>query len=239
MTMKNNLDDEIGVLFDEYNRSFEKLKVLQRDLMPRSLHLFNIRIRLALDVIIDFKGEISLTKSKEVRDTYILIIRLMESWNAYEALFHYAKDINKCSNPNGGIYRAYSQMFLMEIGTLSIFRNNLEELRLKYLTEKNFKKDFVQLINRIQEDDRIKSRLSSDCKVIMNFFEGGKDISGIEIIALIYAERNMYYHNGETAKMGMNYRNRQFLIRSLTNSFHKHMLILAKSIIDIEYNKNV
>lgn len=239
MTMKNNLDDEIGILFDEYNRSFEKLKVLQRDLMPRSLHLFNIRIRLALDVIIDFKGEISLTKSKEVRDTYILIIRLMESWNAYEALFHYAKDINKCSNPNGGIYRAYSQMFLMEIGTLSIFRNNLEELRLKYSTEKNFKKDFVQLINRIQEDDRIKPRLSSDCKVIMNFFEGGKDISGIEIIALIYAERNMYYHNGETAKMGMNYGNRQFLIRSLTTSFYKHMLILAKSIIDIEYNENV
>ena len=237
--MKNNLDDEIGILFDEYNRSFEKLKVLQRDLMPRSLHLFNIRIRLALDVIIDFKGEISLTKSKEVRDTYILIIRLMESWNAYEALFHYAKDINKCSNPNGGIYRAYSQMFLMEIGTLSIFRNNLEELRLKYSTEKNFKKDFVQLINRIQEDDRIKPRLSSDCKVIMNFFEGGKDISGIEIIALIYAERNMYYHNGETAKMGMNYGNRQFLIRSLTTSFYKHMLILAKSIIDIEYNENV
>ncbi len=239
MTMKNNLDDEIGILFEEYNRSFEKLKVLQRDLMPRSLHLFNIRIRLALDVIIDFKGEISLTKSKEVRDTYILIIRLMESWNAYEALFHYAKDINKCSNPNGGIYKAYSQMFLMEIGTLSIFRNNLEELRLKYSTENSFKNNFVQLINRIQEDDRIKPRLSSDCKVIMDFFEGGKEISGIEIIALIYAERNMYYHNGETAKMGMNYGNRQFLIRSLTTSFYKHMLILAKSIIDIEYNENV
>jgi hypothetical protein len=237
--MKNNLDDEIGILFEEYNRSFEKLKVLQRDLMPRSLHLFNIRIRLALDVIIDFKGEISLTKSKEVRDTYILIIRLMESWNAYEALFHYAKDINKCSNPNGGIYKAYSQMFLMEIGTLSIFRNNLEELRLKYSTENSFKNNFVQLINRIQEDDRIKPRLSSDCKVIMDFFEGGKEISGIEIIALIYAERNMYYHNGETAKMGMNYGNRQFLIRSLTTSFYKHMLILAKSIIDIEYNENV
>ncbi len=239
MTMKNNLDDEIGILFEEYNRSFEKLKVLQRDLMPRSLHLFNIRIRLALDVIIDFKGEISLTKSKVVRDTYILIMRLMESWNAYEALFHYAKDINKCSNPNGGIYKAYSQMFLMEIGTLSIFRNNLEELRLKYSTENSFKNNFVQLINRIQEDDRIKPRLSSDCKVIMDFFEGGKEISGIEIIALIYAERNMYYHNGETAKMGMNYGNRQFLIRSLTTSFYKHMLILAKSIIDIEYNENV
>jgi hypothetical protein len=163
----------------------------------------------------------------------------MESWNAYEALFHYAKDINKCSNPNGGIYKAYSQMFLMEIGTLSIFRNNLEELRLKYSTENSFKNNFVQLINRIQEDDRIKPRLSSDCKVIMDFFEGGKEISGIEIIALIYAERNMYYHNGETAKMGMNYGNRQFLIRSLTTSFYKHMLILAKSIIDIEYNENV
>jgi hypothetical protein len=237
--MKNKLDDEIRILFDEYNRSFEKLKVLKGDLLPRSLNLFNIRIRLALDIIIDFNGEISLTKSKEVRDTYVLIIRLMESWNAYEALFHFAKDIKKCANPNGGIYKAYSQIFLMEIGTLAILRNSLDELKLKYLAEKNFRYDFVQLIDRIQLNPGIRSKLSGDCKAIIEYFKGEKNISGIEMIALIYAERNMYYHNGETAKMGMNYGNRQFLIRSLTTSFYKHMLLLAKSIIDKEYDDSV
>lgn len=47
----------------------------------------------------------------------------------------------------------------------------------------------------------------------------------------------MYYHNGETAKMGMRYGNRQFLIGSLITGFYKHVLLLVTKIIDKEYDE--
>lgn len=232
------MDNEFLNLFGKYNQSFERLKDLLQDEIPRSLRLFNIRLRLAIDIYIDFKGEISLTKSKEVRDTYVLLIKLMESWNAYEALFHYVKGTKKYANAKESVYKAYSQTFLTEVGSLTSLKDTLDQLKTKYTTNKNFKSDFEKLVKRIEDDDRIRSNLTESCKNIIEYFEGNKNISGIEIIALIYAERNMYYHNGETAKMGMRYGNRQFLIKNLTTSFYKHILLLATTIIDKEYDEN-
>lgn len=232
------MDKVILNLFENYNKSFEKLKDLLQDELPRSLRLFNIRLRLAIDIQIDFKGEISLTKSDVVRKTYVLLIKLMEIWNAYEALFHYAKHTKKYINAKESAYKAYSQTFLNEVGSLKILKNTLDELKGKYDSNKNFKSDFKQLIKRIEDDDRIRPNLTESCKSIVEYFEGNKTISGIEMIALIYAERNMYYHNGETAKMGMRYGNRQFLILTLTTGFYEHILLLAKAILDKEYDEN-
>ncbi len=232
------MDSDILNLFEKYNKSFEKLKDLLQDKLPRSLRLFNIRLRLAIDIQIDFKGEISLTKSEEVKETYILLIKLMEIWNAYEALFHFAKDTKKYVNAKESVYKAYSQTFLNEVGSLQILKDTLDELKNRYNSDKNFNSDFKQLINRIEVDERIRQNLSESCKSIVEYFEGKKTISGIEIVALIYAERNMYYHNGESARMGMRYGNRQFLIRTLTTCFCKHILLLVTKIIDKKYEEN-
>lgn len=232
------MDKELTNLFHNFIQSFERLKYLLQDDLPRSLRLFNIRLRLAIDIQIDFKGEISLTKTKEVRDTYVLLIKLMESWNAYEALFHYVKETNKYANTRESIYKTYSQTFLTEVGSLSILKETLDTLKTKYNNENDFKTDFIQLIKRIENDGRIRPKLTESCKNIIEYFEGNKNISGIEIIALIYAERNMYYHNGETAKMGMKYSNRQHLIKSLTMCFYKHILLLTTKILEKEYDDN-
>lgn len=231
------MNSDLAILFQSYNHSFDKLKDILQDELPRSLRLFNIRLRLAIDIQIDFKGEISLTKTKEVRDTYVLIIKLMESWNAYEALFHYVKETNKYANARESIYKTYSQTLLNEAGSLPVLKATLDSLKSKYNTENNFKTDFIQLIKKIEDDDRIRPNLTENCKNIIEYFERNKNISGIEIIALIYAERNMYFHNGETAKMGMRYGNRQYLIKSLTNCFHRHILLLTIKILDKEYEE--
>jgi hypothetical protein len=232
------MDKDILSLFDKYNQSFDKLKDLLQDELPRSLRLFNIRLRLALDIEIDFKGEISLTKSKEVRSTYVLLIKLMESWNAYEALIHYVRDTKKYANTKESVYKAYSQTLLKEVGSLPILKQTLDQLKSKYNSDNNFKHDFKQLIKKIETDGRIRPNLTESCISILEYFEGNKNISGIEIIALIYAERNMYYHNGETAKMGMRYGNRQYLIKALMTSFYKHMLLLTRIIIEKEHDDN-
>ena len=239
ITERHKMNQEIRNLFDNYNQKYDSFKELLEDELPRTLRLFNIRLRLAIDIQIDFKGEISLTKTKEVRDTYVLLIRMMESWNAYEALYHYVKDTaGKYANTKESIYKTYSQTFLTEVGSLDILKQTLDTFKDKYNSDNNFKADFKQFIKRIEDDDRIRTKLTDSCKSIVEYFEGTKNISGIEIIALIYAERNMYYHNGETAKMGMRYTNRQFLIKELTDCFYRHILMLISKILEKEYNDN-
>ena len=220
--------------FNDYERLFESLKTKLKDKFPRSLSLFNIRFRLAHDILIDFKGEISMTKSMGVRNTYKLIIRLMETWNSYEALFHYVKELGKYCNPKENITKVYSQTFLNQIGSLSLLKTKLDSIKDLYESNNIFKNDFAQLIQRIDDDDRIRPKLKAACNSVLEYFDNKKSISGIEIIALIYAERNMYYHNGETAKMGMSYTNRQRLINIYQDCLENHILILSTYIMQEE-----
>ncbi len=233
------MDNDVKELFENYVQKFDEFKELMQDRLPRSLKLFNIRLRLAIDIQIDFKNEVSLTKTKAVRDTYILLIKMMESWNAYEALYHYVKETNRYADTSERrIYKTYSENFLNEVQSLPILKQTLDDLKLKYLNDIKFKVDFTELITRIENDERIRNNLTISCKHILEYFDGTKTISGMEIIALIYAERNIYYHNGETVKMGMRYSNRQFLIKSLTYGFHKHILLLITKILEKEYEEN-
>ena len=225
----------IKKLFGQYNSNYKKLKGLLLGNIPRSLRVFDIRFRLALDIQIDFNGEVSYTKTKEVRETYILITKLMETWNAYEALFHYVKNLDKLKV---SIYQAYSETFLSEVGSLGLLKNILDNLKSEYKTKQNFRNDFDQYIYRIQKDDKIKPKLTTKCFSTLEYFKDEKVISGIEIIALIYAERNMYYHNGETAKMGMKYSNRQILIKSYLYCLTEHTLKLTNYILDKEIKES-
>ena len=228
------MDLEIFKLYDIYNKIFDKLNGNLNEELPRSLKLFNIRLRLAIDIQVNFRGEVSLTKSKEVKETYIKLIKLLEIWNAYEAFYHYLKETKKYVNVNESIYKKYSQTFLNDVGSLPVLKETIDQLKYKYLKDTTFKHDFNELINRIEKDDRIRENLTKSCKNILVYLDSNKNISGIETIALIYAERNIYYHNGETAKMGMSYRNRQFLIQTLTTGFLKHILLLAIWVINNE-----
>ena len=220
--------------FNDFDIQFERLKSKLGDTLSRNLRLFNIRFRLAHDILIDFKGEISMTKTLDVRNTYKIIIKLMETWNSYEALYHYVKELGKYCNPKENITKKYSQSFLDKIGSLSLLKTKLDIIKGLYESDSNFKDDFSQLIERFIKDDRISPKLKESCKNVLDYFENKKTISGIEIIALIYAERNMYYHNGETAKMGMRYLNRQNLINIYQDCLEKHILILATHIIQNE-----
>jgi len=229
------MEKDVAKLFQDYDRNFTKLYGMLKDELPKRLTLFNIRLRLALDIQVAFKGEVSLTKTKSVRDTYVLLVRLMESWNAYEALFNYVKDTKKYANTNSSISKAYSEAFLTEIGSIQFLRESLDNLRQQFISNDRFKKDFTQFLQRMIDDEHIGASLTTSCKKFIDCFEKGKNISPVEMIALIYAERNMYYHNGAAAKMGMSYKNRQYLLKTFTEGFHKHILLLITKIIEKEY----
>ncbi len=162
----------------------------------------------------------------------------METWNAYEALFHYVKGLGKYANPKVGKSKVYSQVFLDKVGSLKLLKSAIDDLKESYQKNNDFKNDFDQYIKRIEEDERIKSTLTEDSKSVLEYFNNNKSISGIEILSLIYAERNMYYHNGETAKMGMRYSNRRKLIKAYLSCLKDHTLSLANYILDQEIKEN-
>jgi hypothetical protein len=157
---------------------------------------------LAIDLKIDFHRQISLTETKAIRDLYSSIIKLTEIWNAYEALSHYTKELD-LSASNESIYKIYSQRFLQVVGSLSILERTLNSFKDKYNSNTSFRSCFNNYIQMINAETRLRENLRSNCTKILEYFKGERNISGIEIIALVYAERNMYYHNGETANLGM------------------------------------
>lgn len=218
-------------LYFEYERNLRKLRELEQDDLARSLRLFNIRIRLAIDIQIDFKGEISLTKTKEVRDTYVLLIQLMELWNAYEALSHYVSEVTDHVAKKVSKSKIYSQAYLKQVGSLSVLANTMKSIKESYKKSNTFRDDFESYIKRIEEDGKLSKTLKNDAESIREYTKEEKDISGIELLSLIYAERNMYYHNGETAKMGMRYSNRKKLILLLKTALLEQTLMVANSVI--------
>ncbi len=223
----------------EYEQNLSELREREQDDIARSLRLFNIRIRLAIDIQIDFKGEISLTKTKDVRDTYVLIIQLMELWNAYEALSHYVGEVTDHIVKKVSKSRIYTQAFLKQVDSLPTLRKALENIKESYKKSSTFREDFDNYINKIEGDDKLSKTLKEDAANIIKFVKQEKDISGIEILSLIYAERNMYYHNGETAKMGMRYSNRKKLVSWYKETLLEQTLKVANAVIieQIEANK--
>lgn len=225
-------------LFVQYSSKFDELRDLEQDELPRSLRLFNIRLRLAFDIEIDFKGKISLTKTKEVRETYVLIIQLMEAWNAYEAFSHYANEVSSHVVQKVSKSKIYTQAFLTAVGSMQTLKDALSWLNSEYANNGRFKKDLAQYITRLRQDSHLTKTLKEDAKDLLSHLNGEKTVSGIELLSLIYAERNMYYHNGETAKMGMAYSNRKKLITKYRETLIEHILKLAIHIIDEQIDKN-
>ncbi|MCU7807790.1 MAG: hypothetical protein KZQ73_07975 [Candidatus Thiodiazotropha sp. (ex Semelilucina semeliformis)] len=226
-------------LYYEYEENLRQLRELEQDDLARSLRLFNIRIRLAIDIQIDFKGEISLTKTKEVRDTYVLLIQLMELWNAYEALSHYVAEVTDHLVKKVSKSKIYTQTYLKQVGSLSSLAKTIASIREMYKKSTTFREDFDNYIERIKEDEKLSKTLKDDATSIGRHAKEGIDISGIEVLSLIYAERNMYYHNGETAKMRMRYSNRKKLISWYKEVLFEQTLKVANSVIieQIEANK--
>ena len=222
----------MNLLFDQYSSKFNELNDLEQDELPRSLRLFNIRLRLAADIQINFKGDISLTKALDVRETYVLIIQLMETWNAYEAFSHYANEVSSHVVNKVSKAKIYTQTFLTTVGSMQILGNALVWIKSEYDNSNRFKKDITQYISRIEQDSQLSEKLKNDATSVLKHLSGEKTISGIELLSLIYAERYMYYHNGETAKMGMAYSNRKKLITKYREILFEHMLKLAIYIID-------
>lgn len=212
-------------LFD-YERLFnEYVAILQDENIPRELRLFDIRIRLAIDLVVDYKGEVSYTKTAIVKENYAQQMKLMELWNSYEAFTKYLDHLNLSRSGQA----KYMQISLKLIKDSKVDASTNEcflQLKDLYVSDEIFKQNFDEYIRRIQQG--VSPKLAESCSRIIEFFNGEIELSGYELFALIYAERNLFYHNGESAKLGMNYNRRKMLLSKYYEYFSMSMIKLAK-----------
>jgi hypothetical protein len=197
--------DEYIQLFDTY-----KDKVGGKE-MHRELRLFDIRFRLALDTDITFIGDYSYTKTKEVRDCYKLIFKLTNLWNAYEALFDYIKVYDKI-NKRSSIKKSFTHSITTESGSYKFLLEQMNELISLSKSNANFKKDMIEYGGKIGKDNIFQYISTSDANKAKHLLE------------MIYQERNNFYHNGESGRMGMSYPNRKKLLAFYIECLTSHIL---------------
>lgn len=214
--------------FDKYDKAFKiKCSKYAEGDIPRTLRLFNIRIRLAIDIEINFKGQVSLTKSKEVASTYQLIWQLMEAWNAYEALIKWMTVVGVCEVNGAGKSKILTKSLLEEAGLIYVLSDAYSLLQKNFDEKLTFRRDLNEYIDRINSDINLSKTIRADAGKIIGTLKNNGSPQWYELLSLIYAERNMFYHNGEAAKMGMSYTNRILLLSIYKNTLIFHILKLA------------
>lgn len=103
------MNNKINIYFNNYKSQYDKyLEIMESDIF-RSLRVFDIRMRLSLDISVTFNGTISYTKTKSVRDTYSIIFNLLEVFFSLEALRHCGHEMGY--NSNNGPIQSFSLKF--------------------------------------------------------------------------------------------------------------------------------
>ena len=186
------------------------------DNMPRSLRLFNIRFRLALDLQIDFEGGRAMVKSKGVKAAYQSLYRLVDMFNAYEAYVSYQKDVHDRFIPKGRVQddrkNRSAERKLRKTGADQPLLDLYKAIQEKANTKEVFKRKFESYLEKVLDTENVKGGMRQAFLEIQGDFKANRDTRVINILALIYGERNLFYHNGEAAIMGMTYVMRKWLL---------------------------
>jgi hypothetical protein len=215
--------------FYEYEELYSNYaSLLQDENIPRELRLFDIRFRLAIDLVVDYKGKVSYTKTPVVKNNYAQQMKLMELWNSYEALIKYLDHLG-LSRRKKAKFEQISLTLIKDSGINELFQQCFQQLKTLYIGDAKFKQDYDEYIGRIQRG--VRTRLAESCTRSSRYFDGTEELSGNELFALIYAERNLFYHNGESAKLGMSYNKRNILLSKYYDHFSLGMIRMAKYII--------
>lgn len=208
------MNDKINKYFNNYKCQYDKYLEIMGSDISRSLRLFDIRMRLSFDISVTFNGTISYTKTKKARDTYSIIFKLHEVFFSLEALRHCGHEMGY--NSNNGPIQSFSLEFIKNAQLNDDLKCYSEKLK-SLCNSKSFFNNMNQYLNRFINDQRITSNIIKDnIRNVIKYLENEDfELSGREFIALAYTERNMYVHNGETARMGMNNYNHRMKILNI------------------------
>ena len=198
-------DNEIVYIeaFNTYKLKFDELKELTEDNLLQNLKLFDIRLRLALSLQVGFDSSISYTSTETTRKTYGLILKLNDLWFAYEGLYKLCSE-NSYLKSNPTKSDPFTDQKITDLLLDDKVLNFGQYLHDNTYVNTNIKNDFVSYLQYLKANSTgatQNSLLESfRLKAVINDYPKFN-----EILSLIYGMRNMYVHNTDTAKSGVNY----------------------------------
>lgn len=200
-----------------YLQCVDELRELCDGELPREIRQFDIRFRLACSLQISFDSDFSYTKTESTRKTYRGLLQLNDLWFAYEGLFSLSKTrgLVKVSGSKSDpfVEERTEELGLNHIASLleSIYRDEL-------LADNTRRQDLCGYIEYLcaSATSQTQKKLLERFKLLT---QASEPPTFSLWLALVYAIRNMYVHNTDTAKSGVRSYATKIAVLSLSKDF--------------------
>lgn len=200
-TQLNQNFSQFQTLHKQYKSLFDDYIIMQQS---KLYVLFNVRLSLTLGTKISFDNDYSLTKTDRVNQTYRLLIKLCDAWFAYEAFLRLCESESLVQKNNGSIRKpnSFDQATLTNFNLSSITNLFNNYLSTHLLASSKRKVDLLNYLLHLYQNTKGETKDLIDKTI--NRINLNKLLEWRHIIATIYAVRNLYIHNGDTAGTGVN-----------------------------------
>lgn len=184
-------------------------------IFPRELRLFRIRLRLAIGLKIGFNEDFAMVKNEPTKEVYIEIMKCNEAWFAYESMKKMCKVLGltkaSCKTP----VDIFDVATLNSFGINSLLGEFNNQLQNQVYSKNSISADLSNYIDFLTAQVDSNS-LKQILEPISNKFASKQPWEHKEILAVVYATRNVFVHKGETAKSGIKYyKNKTILLKML------------------------
>ncbi len=212
MALNNpKLNEEFKTLFKSFKGKYAELEKIveskgakdKNKIIPKSLRLSRVRLLLVTGMKIDFDATYSLTTKEKIEKTYIQIIKCCEAWFAFEGIQKLADDTDKKANKYLTVIS--QDTFNNKYKTAAILRIYNDELK-KWLNEGEGEKRKEQVKKYVIE---LKKGMNPGANFLKDSLQefadkinDETDANDYNILAMIYATRNVFVHKGESAYFG-------------------------------------
>lgn len=220
----------------DYFMCVEELNSLCQEGLPRKIRQFDIRFRLACSLQISFDDELSYTKTESTKKTYRGLIQLNDLWFAYEGLFDLikARGLIKVSGNKSDPFLEDTIEALGLNHITSLLGPTYCDQLLAENTKRNDLCNYIKYLalfatskTQIKLLDRLKNKTKSGEPPTFSLW-----------LALVYAIRNMYVHNTDTAKSGVKSYSTKIAVLSLSKVFMIDiLLVISKRVLRSEISK--
>lgn len=219
--------------FETYLNKFDTLKELSEGSIEKALRIFDIRFRLSLNLKHSFSiNDLGYLKTEETRETYKLILQLCDYWFVFESFLTLLKheELVKVNTSKTDLFtKEIEELFFVNI---IIDNFNLEIFRYSNKSTKS-RNDLLNLMSSIHQSPNCKGNQKVNMESIVKKFEKSNNFNLKDILTLVYALRNQYVHNGDTAKTGVSYYiTKQTLVFLLNNALIKIIFQISNYILD-------
>lgn len=198
----NNKDSQLIIdkIYPEYKELMTEIKRAKKEGDDLGeLIKFNRRIRISLGVTIEF-GDIQETQKKEVKDSYVQMIKISDMWFSFEKISDIYKKQNK-KESNKSKTKIFSEQEIEKIG-INESNKNFNTMLENLLSEDKKNRQEIHGVILPYLCNNTTGGTKNTLDGISDKIKQCKELEMNEINALAYGIRNIYAHEGATAALG-------------------------------------